>query len=162
MWKTYGDQSKLLSPEDPIEGGESQNVEWTINVDTADEDQVNRGFGAALSNAAASLIYNSDDKDQIIDELFTTNGDGIGIDYIRLVMGGSDFNAVEPYTYNDVDYDDWNMDAFTIEKDYWFTIPLLKDILQRNPDITIIGTPWTPPAWMKESRNLNGNNCIIH
>ena len=69
-----------------IEGSSNPHdgVDWTVNV-TSQRDQSIKGFGAALSNAAASLIYNSTQKNQILNDLFTRNGDGIGISYVRLV-----------------------------------------------------------------------------
>ena len=100
-------------------------------------DQAALGFGAALSNAAASLIYNSPEKQQIINDLFSP--DGIHSDVIRLVMGGSDFNAVQPYSYNDVAQGetDFDLTQFSIEKDFNFTIPLLKEILQVRTLVSI-------------------------
>ena len=91
-------------------------------------DQAALGFGAALSNAAASLIYNSPQKQQIINDLFSP--EGIHCDVIRLVMGGSDFNAVPPYTYNDLaaNETDVNLANFSIEQDLNFVIPLIKEI----------------------------------
>ena len=93
-------------------------------------DQSVLGFGAALSNAAAHLIYTSPQKQDIINDLFTP--EGIHCDVIRLVMGGSDFNAVQPYSYNDLAQGetDFELNQFSIEKDLNFTIPLLKEILQ--------------------------------
>lgn len=82
---------------------------------------------------------------------------GIGIEYIRLVMGGSDFNAVEPYTYDDVESgEDFEMAQFTIEKDLDFTVPLIQLILDINSNIKIMASPWSAPAWMKDNNNLNG------
>ena len=123
----------------------------------ADRDQNMKGFGAAFSNAAAYLIYNSPERDLIINDLFSTSS-GIGIEYVRLVMGGSDLNAVEPYTYDDADFEDFEMTQFSIAKDMDFTIPLLKLVLQVNPSVKIIASPWSPPAWMKNPENLHGGS----
>ena len=97
-------------------------------------DQPVLGFGAALSNSAAYLIYNSPERSTIIKRLFSSDDadGGISIDFIRLVMGGSDFNAVPPYSYDDMPpgQTDFELDHFSIDKDFEFTIPLLKEILQ--------------------------------
>lgn len=64
---------------------------------------------------------------------------GIGISYLRLVMGGSDFNAVEPYTYDDISSGtDFTLSQFTIEKDRAFVIPLLKEIRAVSKKLLIV------------------------
>ena len=82
-----------------------------------------------------------------------------GISYLRLVMGGSDFQAVAPYTYDDLPNDvntDFNLTHFSIDKDRAFVIPILKEALSINPSLKILATPWSAPAWMKKSHSLNG------
>jgi glucosylceramidase len=71
-------------------------------------------------------------------------------------MGGSDFNAVNPYTYDDASYEDFNMNEFSINKDRDFVIPILKEILAVNPEVKIMASPWSAPAWMKMSGTLYG------
>ncbi|CAH1780737.1 unnamed protein product, partial [Owenia fusiformis] len=114
------------------------------------------GFGAAITNAAAYNIYSSPQRSQIINDLF--GKDGIGISYIRLTMGGSDFQAVAPYTYNDMPSggEDFALNFFSIDNDRDFIIPVLKDALAANPTLKIMATPWSAPAWMKNTRSLNG------
>jgi hypothetical protein len=38
-------------------------------------------------------------------------------------MGGSDFNAVPPYTYDDASYEDFGLNEFSIAKDLDFVVP---------------------------------------
>jgi glucosylceramidase len=73
-------------------------------------------------------------------------------------MGGSDLQAVETYTYDDVPngQTDYNLDHFSIDKDRQFFIPVIKEALAVNPNLKLLGTPWSAPAWMKESHTLNG------
>ena len=71
-------------------------------------------------------------------------------------MGGSDFNAVDPYTYDDASYEDFDFYEFSIAKDRDFVIPVLREILAINPSVQIMATPWSPPAWMKQTWTLNG------
>lgn len=68
-------------------------------------------------------------------------------------MGPCDFQAVNPYTYNDHP-NDFNMDHFSIDKDKDFIIPIVKQALLINPELKIMALPWTPPAWMKTNNNL--------
>ena len=82
-----------------------------------------------------------------------------GISYIRICLGASDLMAVTPYTYDDLDdpYDtDFNLDNFTIDKDRAFVIPVIKEALEINPNLKIMASPWSPPAWMKKNHHLYG------
>lgn len=85
-----------------------------------------------------------------------------GVSYLRLPMGCSDLNAVEPYTYDDIPsgQTDFNLNQFSINKDRAFVIPVIKEALSINPNLKIIATPWSAPAWMKNNRNLNGGDFI--
>ena len=35
-----------------------------------------------------------------------------------------------------------------------YLIPLLKEIIAINPDIKIMGSPWSAPVWMKTNNNF--------
>ncbi len=37
-------------------------------------------------------------------------------------------------------------------------IPVLKEIIKLNPDIKIMGSPWSAPAWMKTNNSLKGGS----
>lgn len=75
-------------------------------------------------------------------------------------MGASDFMAENPYTYDDIEAHatDFNLNHFSIEKDKAFVIPILKEARSINPDLRIMATPWSAPAWMKDSHKLAGGN----
>lgn len=66
--------------------------------------------------------------------------------------------AVEPYTYDDIDSygTDFDLSHFSIEKDKAFVLPILKEARSINPEIRIMATPWSAPAWMKVSHTLEG------
>ncbi|XP_045157181.2 uncharacterized protein LOC123523584 [Mercenaria mercenaria] len=120
------------------------------------------GFGAAMTNSAAYIIYNSPIRHQILRDLFGNGDSQLGISYIRLPMGCSDFNALEVYTFNDIPsgQTDFILDHFSIDKDRAFVIPVIKEALLVNPNLKIMATPWSAPAWMKNNRNLNGGDFV--
>lgn len=154
VWLSTGDSRTKLVRQRDI-GGSGPVGGKTIDVDRNRQFQDIKGFGAALSNSAAYLLHKSPDREAILNDLFNTKT-GIGLSYIRLVMGGSDFNAVSPYTYDDTKYENFNMDQFSIAKDRDFVIPVLRDIIRINPEVRIMASPWSAPAWMKNSRTLYG------
>ena len=65
-------------------------------------------------------------------------------------MGSSDFVQGEHYSYAETP-NDTTLSDFSIERDREHIIPVLQDILAINPDIKIMGSPWSPPGWMKTS-----------
>ncbi len=79
---------------------------------------------------------------------------GIGINFIRLPMGASDY-SINEFTYDDTAP---NLSDFSISHDNAYIIPLLKQALLINPQIKIIAVPWSAPAWMKLTGTINGGS----
>ncbi|XP_053395890.1 uncharacterized protein LOC123525833 [Mercenaria mercenaria] len=161
VYLTTGDQSKKLSHEAPCRVTSSHNG-YSVWVDRRKRRQTIDGFGAALTNSAAYVIYHSPVRQQILQDLFGNGDNDLGVSYIRLPMGCSDLNAVQPYTYNDIPngQTDFSLNQFSIDKDRAFVIPVIKEALSINPTLKIMATPWSAPAWMKNNRNLNGGDFV--
>lgn len=148
---TYGDQSQLLKVKENINFYVDSEVDDnTIVLKEEKKYQVIEGFGGALTQSTAYLIYNHPEKEEILNELFSE--DGLGLNFLRLPFGASDF-SLEWYSYDDVP-GDIELESFSIEKDEMYTIPILKEILRINPDIKIIGSPWSAPGWMKSGNTF--------
>ncbi|XP_063418502.1 uncharacterized protein LOC134701298 [Mytilus trossulus] len=159
---TTGDQSKLLSQEPDLHPSPTNGDGPEIVVDKSKQYQRMEGFGAAISNSAAYVIYHSPKRHEIMRDLFSP-ADGIGVSFVRITMGGSDLQAVPPYTYDDMPngQTDFNMDHFSVNKDREFFIPIIKEALSLNPKLKILGSPWSPPAWMKSSNSLYGGDFHV-
>jgi glucosylceramidase len=80
---------------------------------------------------------------------------GIGLSLLRQPMGASDF-ALDDYTYDDVAEGDPTLAAFSVARDDRAVVPLVVQARQLNPGLRVIGTPWSPPAWMKSNGSLVG------
>jgi glucosylceramidase len=118
----------------------------TITLVPATSYQTMDGFGAALTGSSCYnlLKMKQDDRTKFLKETFS-HTDGFGHSYIRISIGCSDFSLSE-YTCCDTK----GIENFALqdeEKNY--LIPVLKEILAINPDIKIMGSPWTCPRWMK-------------
>ncbi|WP_282155932.1 glycoside hydrolase family 30 protein [Cytobacillus gottheilii] len=163
LWLTTADQKNLLTYQEPISLKEDLARGLPIiQVDPNIKFQTMEGFGAAITGSAAYLMNNklsSDQKESLLKDLFTE--EGIHMSFIRHTIGASDFSVDEDgspasFTYNDIETEhDYHLDHFTIEKDE-DVITLLQDIVSKNEQIKIFGTPWTAPAWMKAEKTLNG------
>ncbi len=109
------------------------------------------GFGAAVTG---STCYNlmqmaPDDRKKFLVQTFS-HEEGLGFSYIRISIGCSDFSLSE-YTC----CDEPGIENFSLqEEERKFIIPILKEILEINPTLKIMGSPWTSPRWMKVN-NLN-------
>jgi glucosylceramidase len=52
------------------------------------------------------------------------------------------------------------MRHFSIAHDREAILPLLREARHLNPDLKVIATPWSPPAWMKTGQSLIGGRLI--
>jgi len=133
----------------------------TILVDTTKTYQTMDGFGFALTGGSATLINKlaAKDRTSIIKELFANDSTNIGINYLRISIGASDLSSY-PFTYDDIasGQTDLNLKSFSINPETYDLIPVLKSILAINPNIKILATPWTAPAWMKTNSNFSGGS----
>ncbi|WP_436487091.1 glycoside hydrolase family 30 protein [Chitinophaga sp. ARDCPP14] len=133
----------------------------TIEVDAAKKFQSIDGFGFTLTGGSATLINQlpAAQQDALLKELFLTKGNGIGISYLRLSIGASDLSA-SVFTYDDMPegQTDPELKHFNINEEKKDLIPVLKKITALNPGIKILGSPWTPPAWMKTNNSFIGGS----
>ncbi|WP_243409492.1 glycoside hydrolase family 30 protein [Pontibacter virosus] len=141
--------------------GETANQHPNITVDTSETFQTMDGFGYTLTGGSAMLLnrMSAADRTKLLQELFSTEGTGIGVNYLRLSIGASDLsNSV--FSYNDLPagQTDPNMNKFDLGPDRADLIPVLKEILAINPDIKLMGSPWSPPTWMKTNNGSIGGS----
>ena len=134
-----------------------------INIDETVKFQEMDGFGASLTESSAYLISHSlteQQRQQLMLDLFDPEI-GIGLSYLRQPMGSSDFRLTD-YTYDDMPagQTDFELEKFSIARDRLFIIPLLQEAVAISPDIRIMGTPWSSPAWMKDSGELGYGRLI--
>ena len=112
------------------------------------------GFGVAITGSSCynlSLMKKAE-RYELLKGLYSK--DGLNLRIGRLSIGASDYSA-ELYTYDDVK-DDTSLENFSIERDKSYIIPIIKEILEINPDLTLFASPWSPPAWMKTGGSLGG------
>ncbi len=120
--------------------------------------QTIKGVGGAMTDTSAWLMYhdiNAGKRAWLMRKLF--GSDGIGLRFIKIPIGASDFTATGvPYTYDDVPAGDVDptLADFSIAHDTAYVIPALKAALGLAPHVFVMASPWSPPAWMKTSGTL--------
>ncbi|MBO7510106.1 MAG: glucosylceramidase [Bacteroidales bacterium] len=113
--------------------------------------QTVEGFGAAITPASCYNLMKMPEAERtaFLKEFFSPE-EGMGASLVRISIGGSDF-SLDFYTWED------RQGSFAPHNnDLSYVIPILKEIKAINPELRIIASPWTAPAWMKE--NAWGNN----
>jgi glucosylceramidase len=161
VWLTEGNKSALFQQQDAIGFSDVKNQLPTIEVDSVQRFQEIDGFGFCLTDGSAQLInaMASADKTKLLNELFSTKGNSIGISYIRVSIGASDLSS-KVYSYDDLPagQTDPDLSKFSIDENKTDLIPILKMILQINPQIKILGSPWSAPVWMKDNNSSVGGS----
>lgn len=113
------------------------------------------GFGAAITGSTCYnlLKMSQSDRTSFLKNVFDPDV-GLGVSLIRISIGGSDF-SIERYTWCDTE----GMENFAAPGiDTKYVIPVLKEIYAINPDVRIIGSPWTAPRWMKKDADDSGDH----
>ncbi|OBQ54985.1 glucosylceramidase [Tamlana sp. s12] len=161
FYLTKADQSVLFKKQDAGVSAYKENSNFTINVSSSNTYQEIDGFGYSLTGGSALHINNlsSANKSNLLNDLFKWDGENIGVSYLRISIGASDLDAA-PFSYNDLPAGETDvaMTKFSIAKDKENLIPVLKAILAINPNIKIMGSPWSPPTWMKTNQNSKGGS----
>jgi glucosylceramidase len=161
VWLTEQNKSALFQEQNAVAFSNIENKLPSIEVDSAQNFQEIDGFGFCLTDGSAQLInaMASADKSKLLNELFSTGGASIGISYLRVSIGASDLSD-KVYSYDDLPagQTDTCLSKFNIDENKTDLIPVLKMILQINPHIKILGSPWSPPVWMKDNNSSIGGS----
>ncbi|HEV7654681.1 MAG TPA: discoidin domain-containing protein [Mycobacteriales bacterium] len=159
VWVTTPDQAELLHDRGTVPFTTGPSDELTITVDPSRTYQTVDGFGASITDSSAAVLYRLAPaaRDQAMRSLFDPDR-GIGISALRQPIGSSDFTDDPHYTYDDVPagQTDFALRHFSVAHDQAQILPLLRRARALNPRLTVIATPWSPPAWMKTTDSLIG------
>jgi glucosylceramidase len=162
LWLTTLNRSALFAPQNAnLQFSAVHNAFPTIRIDANRLYQSTDGFGFALTGGSAELLMrmSPDARSALLKELFSTDGDGIGVSYLRISIGSSDMND-HAFSYDDMPpgQTDPDLRNFSLGPDLTTVVPVLKEILAIDPEIKILGSPWSPPPWMKSNDNSKGGS----
>jgi glucosylceramidase len=160
VWLTTVDRSALLSHQaEALQFSDAKGDAQAIIVNDMEQYQSIEGFGFALTGGSAQLLMRmtTERRGELLKQLFTTDGDGIGVSYLRVSIGSSDMND-HVYSYDDMPagQTDPKLEKFSLAPDEATVIPVLKEILKIDPAVKILGSPWSAPAWMKTNDAVKG------
>lgn len=162
-WVTTPDQAQLLRPQ-PGRLAFSKVAAPAgpvIEVDDSQRFQTMDGFGYCLTGGSAELLHamSAPARAKLLRELFGTGPQDIGVSYLRLSIGASDLDA-QVFSYDDLPagQTDPTLARFSLAPDEKHLIPVLKEILAISPNIKLLGSPWSPPTWMKTNDASKGGS----
>ena len=163
-WITHADKSVLFQKQsNPLVFTSSSNSNPTIEVDDAQTFQTMDGFGYTLTGGSAMLLHQmaAPQRAALLKELFDTGENNIGVSYLRISIGGSDLDD-HVFSYNDLPAGekDPELKKFSLDPDRTHLIPVLKEILAIYPQMKILGSPWSPPTWMKTNDSTKGGSLL--
>lgn len=161
FWLTNADKSALFKKQTFPQNITTDVNTQTIEINEAEKYQSIDGFGCALTGGSAILLnkMSASNRAALLKELFATDGSNIGMSYLRISIGASDLSD-RVFSYNDLPQGqtDTSMASFSIEPERIDLIPVLKEILSINPNIKILGSPWSAPTWMKSNNSSIGGS----
>ena len=154
-WVTRGAET-LLQPLQPAAFSRSspQDALPTIEVDASRTFQPIEGFGFALTGGSAYLLAGlaAADRADLLQELFGSTDESVGLSCLRLSIGASDLGRTD-YSYWDLPPGtaDPDLARFDLAAGDPEVVPVLQQILRINPTVKIIASPWSAPTWMKSN-----------
>ncbi|MGZ3649975.1 MAG: glycoside hydrolase family 30 protein [Bdellovibrionota bacterium] len=138
----------------------SEDVPVSFEIDPQNQHQQMMGFGAAFTESCTMQWSKLPAKmrEDFIQKMFS-KANGAGFDIMRLPMGSTDFSnpKLGNYTYDDSPNNepDPEFRHFSMARDE-ATFAMIRQALKINPRLKIMASPWSAPAWMKTSKQING------
>ncbi|WP_111707628.1 glycoside hydrolase family 30 protein [Lutibacter citreus] len=116
--------------------------------------QTIEGIGGAFNEIGGEALLSLpiEEQEELMNNLFSPNK--ANFSFCRTAIGASDF-GIDAYSYS-ITPNDFEMDQFSIERDKKYVLPYIKSAIAINPNFTLFASPWSPPAWMKESGKMVG------
>lgn len=162
---TNADGSANLSPQSAMTLGAVTSGAINVTVNDSITSQTMAGFGASFTDSSAYLLANLKASSpsaysSLMNDIFSTST-GLGMSLWRLPMTASDFTAASvDWTSDDTAGPSTNYTQYfaLTSQDTGRIIPVIKDALAINPNLKIIASPWSAPAWMKSNGSMVGSS----
>lgn len=133
----------------------SSSVDGVITINTSERYQPIDGFGFAITGSTAYNLMHLEPRlrKSLLTQVFSREN-GFGCSYVRVSIGCSDY-SLSNYTCCDTpELENFGLTSEETE----LVIPILKEILEINPGLKVMGSPWTAPLWIKNNGEWTGGN----
>lgn len=156
VFTTAKDSNLRISPTDTVTFKQLKQpleTQVCVFVDSRKTYQTFLGIGGAITDSAAETFAKMPPaKQQEILTAYFDVKDGIGYTLARTNIHSCDFSSGS-YTY--VTEGDKDLKSFSVAHDKEFRLPLIKKAMTAaGGKLTLYASPWSPPAFMKDSNNM--------
>ncbi|KAK3097705.1 hypothetical protein FSP39_012333 [Pinctada imbricata] len=132
---------------------------YTVNKNVTYQEII--GFGGAFTDAAGINIgkLSLGAQTNLLKSYYSPSG--IEYNVGRIPMASCDFST-HPYSYDDSS-GDFNLTKFALtQEDINYKIKYIQMANQMSKqNLTLFGSPWSAPAWMKTNQNMTGKGTLI-
>ena len=158
-----GDRFRVRPPVRLRKGAPGKGV--VVKVDPSDLRQTIEGIGGAMTESSAYVLAQlpAPKRRGILDRFF--RAEGACFTMARVPIGACDFSVVGKGSYDETP-GDVALEHFNITLDKqgfkgavdptYSLLALIKEALTRQPDLKLVASPWTAPAWMKDNQDWYG------
>jgi len=171
-YQTAENTADRLSEQPPVKACDSLETDpWQskfgvvqIHINMTATNQRIFGFGGAFTQASSSVWgkLTEPSQDQVLEAYYGSSG--IGYTTGRIPINSCDFSS-KIYSFDDTNTD-FNLTKFddSLQEDTFTIIPLLKAALAHQDSTVksgrLFGSPWSPPAWMKDNNNMLSGGAL--
>lgn len=163
VWMSSEDMKQTLTQGAPIplDVAGKPGIERVIKVNPAKSYQSILGMGSSFEHTTCYNLFKlgPEKMSETIGKLVDPEK-GIGMNLMRICIGTPDFTGEPWYSYDDMPegQTDPKLEHFTIDKDRAYVLPVLKKALEVNPGLLFFASPWSPPGWMKTTKDMIGGH----
>lgn len=163
LWLSTADRRLKLAAQPDIEMTARGTQSADVVIDINKTYQTMMGFGAAMTDSSAWLLQNKLNAFQraaLLQELYGSPPN-LNLNMMRLTIGASDF-SLAPYTLDDMPAGqvDPDLSHFNVATNLVDVIPTVQEVLSVAPQLRIVATSWSAPAWMKSNGDLIGGTLL--
>lgn len=137
-------------------GGNTRKVK--VNAKSGKRQEI-LGFGHSWTDSTVDVFnqLSSEKYDQLMQDLFSQQGNNMG--FMRHSIGSTDLSGHD-YSFAD----GGNLDSFDLGKYGKAMAKMIADMGKYKSDVTLVGSPWSAPGWMKKNNKFisdgNGDNSF--
>ena len=155
VWSTTATQKH--EKQKPLSWSKAKSGASTITVNLREQQQEVLGFGGAFTDATCYTLNRLDPaaRKELFHEFFAPGE--MNLSAGRVCIGASDYSR-NAYSYDDSPEPDPELTKFSIDHDREYILPILKEARTVNPNLWLLGSPWSPPGWMKFNNSMLGGS----
>ena len=114
------------------------------------------GFGASMTDASCYMLNRlaGPARERLFHEVFHPSEMGFSV--CRVCLGASDY-ATKMYSFDEGEPDP-DLHRFSIDHDKAYILPMLRQAREVNSGLFLLGSPWSPPGWMKAGGSMLGGS----